>query len=185
MTRDDLKQFCGMKINFAAVGLMDPGVPQVPCFCDPVNGEPVGRLGCDGVHFILLPGDERVFCVDPAMGEPGTYVLPVAQDFRQFLSFVLFCGDAGPISQIWWMEESQFRALLAGEKAARPEQADLLRWKEETLRAVAAAFRLEPVDPYGPVRALQADFDPTLLRFFPSYYDAVGLEVPQTGGCAK
>ena len=94
MTRDDLARFAALPIDHEAIGLMEPGVPQEPYFCDPVGGEPVGRIGCDGVHFILLPGDERVFCVDPAMGEPGTYVLPVAEDLRQFLSFVLYCGDA-------------------------------------------------------------------------------------------
>ena len=103
MTRDDLARFAALPIDHEAIGLMEPGVPQEPYFCDPVGGEPVGRIGCDGVHFILLPGDERVFCVDPAMGEPGTYVLPVAEDLRQFLSFVLYCGDASPIAQIWWL----------------------------------------------------------------------------------
>ena len=71
MTRDDLARFAALSIDHEAIGLIEPGVPQEPYFCDPVGGEPVGRIGCDGVHFILLPGDERVFCVDPAMGEIG------------------------------------------------------------------------------------------------------------------
>ena len=80
-TREDLARLCTLPIDFEAVGLMEPGVPQEPYFCTPVGAEYVGRLGCDGVHFILLPGDERVFCVEPSMGEPGTYVLPSVLNF--------------------------------------------------------------------------------------------------------
>lgn len=104
MTREDLRKFCRLDIDFASIGLMEPGAEQEPYFCTPLGAEYVGRTGCDGVHFVLLPGEEGVFCVDPAMGEPGRYVLPVAADFRAFLSFVLFCRDAGPLAQICWLE---------------------------------------------------------------------------------
>ena len=171
-TRGDLKRFCALEIDFGAIGLMEPGVPQPPCFCDPAAREDVGRIGCDGVHFILLPGDEKVYCVDLAMGEPGTYVLPVAEDFRQFLSFLLFCGGANPISQIWWLSRPRFEALLEEER-----QAD---WPERdaALQAVAVAFALEGADPYEQVKALQAAFDPSKLTFSEEYYDTLGLERP-------
>lgn len=173
MTRDDLARFAALPIDHEAIGLMEPGVPQEPYFCDPVGGEPVGRIGCDGVHFILLPGDERVFCVDPAMGEPGTYVLPVAEDLRQFLSFVLYCGDASPIAQIWWLFRPRFDALLEeGWQTAWPQ-------RDAALEAIAAAFGLESADPYEKVKALQASFDPACLRFSAEYYDILGLEGPE------
>ena len=178
-SREDLARFAALDIDFEAIGLMEPGVPQEPYFCDPVGGEPVGRVGCDGVHFILLPGDERVFCVDPAMGEPGSYVLPVAENFRQFLSFVLFCGDANPISQIWWMDEGRFRDFLKEESERSWEgMEDLLERKKAALAAIAAAFGIEPADPCGKVKALQTGFDPACLRFSEDYYDILGLEPP-------
>ena len=173
MTRDDLARFAALPIDHEAIGLMEPGVPQEPYFCDPVGGEPVGRIGCDGVHFILLPGDERVFCVDPAMGEPGTYVLPVAEDFRQFLSFVLYCKDASPVAQIWWLSQSRFDDLVEEERQTGwPE-------RDAALEAVAAAFGLESAAPYEAVKELQADFDPACLRFSAEYYDTLGLEDPE------
>ena len=174
-TREDLKQFCALDIPFDAIGLMEPGVPQEPCFCDPVEREDVGRIGCDGVHFILLPGDEAVYCVDPSMGEPGTYVLPVAEDFRQFLSFVLFCAGANAVAQICWLSPSRFDALLEEERQ--------IDWPERdrALQAVSAAFPLEPANPYEKVKALQAAFDPERLTFSDAYYDTLGLERPEAG----
>ena len=171
-TREDLKRFCALETDFGAIGLMEPGVPQAPYFCDPPEGEQVGRTGCDGVHFILLPGDERVYCVDPAMGEEGTYVLPVAEDFRQFLSFVLFCGGSDPIAQIGWLSRPRFDALVAENRQTEwPE-------RDAALSAVAAAFALTGEDPYETVRVLQAAFDPAGLRFSEEYYDVLGLEPP-------
>lgn len=174
MTREDLSRFSALKIDFDSIGLMEPGAQQEPYFCTPAGAEYVGRIGCDGVHFILLPGDERVFCVDPAMGEPGTYVLPVAADFRAFLSYVLWCRDANPISQIWWMEEEQFRRFLREEAEAGREWTP--EGKERALDAIAQTFGLEPRDPYPEVKALQEAFDPSSLCFSDEYYDVLGLE---------
>ena len=171
-TREDLRRFSQLPIDFDAISLAEPGVPQEPYFCDPPEREHVGRTGCDGVHFILLPGDERVFCVDPAMGEEGTYVLPVAEDFRQLLSFVLFCGGSDPIAQIGWLSRPRFDALVAeGRRTEWPE-------RDAALSAVAAAFALTGEDPYETVKALQAAFDPAGLRFSEEYYDVLGLEPP-------
>lgn len=176
MTRDELKRFQALDIDFGAIGLMEPGVSQPLYFCDPVGAEHVGRIGCDGIHFVLLPGDERVFCVDPAMGEPGTYVLPVAEDFRQFLSFVLYCRDAAPIAQIWWIEEARFRRLLKEDAAAQwPGCADVFAKRDAALRALSETFGLVPADPYHCVKALQAHFDSSVLRFSDEYRDVLGL----------
>ena len=177
MTREDLRRFSALEIDFESIGLMEPGARQEPYFCTPAGAEYVGRLGCDGVHFILLPGDERVFCVDPAMGEPGTYVLPVAADFRTFLSYVLWCRDANPISQIWWMEEEQFRRFLREEaESDRSGLEELFASKNRALDAIAQTFGLEPRDPYPEVKALQGAFDSSSLCFSDEYYDVLGLE---------
>lgn len=176
-TRADLARFSALELDFEAIGLTEPGRPQEPYFCTPVNAEPVARLGCDGVHFVLLPGDERVFCVEPSMGEPGSYVLPVAADFRDFLSYLIFCGDANPLSQLFWMDERRFRAFLAEEAAAQwPGSDEFFARKRAALDALAAAFGLEPADPFGPVKALQQNFDPAGLEFSDEYYDTLGLE---------
>jgi len=177
MTRDDLKRFSALDIDFESVGLMEPGMEQEPYFCTPVDAEPVGRLGVDGIHFILLPQDERVFCVDPAMGEIGTYVLPVAKDFRQFLAFLLYCKDANPLSQIWWLSEDRFRQLLEEDtQASWPGCEHYFTKKNAALAQIADAFSLLPEEPYQTVRSLQREFDPGTLHFSAEYYDVLGLE---------
>ena len=175
-TRDDLKTFRALDVDLSAIGL-DCSGGLTPYFCTPVDAEYVGCLGCDGVHFILLPGDERVFCVEPSMGEPGTYVLPVAEDFREFLSFVLYCRDANPLSQIFWMDEDRFRQFLAEDGAATwPGCEEFFAKKETALGAVAATFDLAAADPYDKVKALQTAFEPAVLQLSDEYYDVLGIE---------
>ena len=181
MTRDDLKRFRALDINFDSIGLLQSGADDFAYFCTPVDAEFVGRIGCDGVHFILLPGDERVFCVDPSMGERGTYVLPVANDFREFLSFVLYCQDANPLSQLYWMNRKQYQELAAEDAAARENeyQAKFFEEKDKALAAIAAEFGVAPVDPFKKVKAMQKKFDPAILNFSEEYYDAVGYVPPE------
>ena len=178
MTRDDLKIFQSLEVDHSAIGL-EPAGAESACFCTPVGAEVFAGLGCDGVHFVLLPGDERVFCVEPSLGEPGTYVLPVGEDFRAFLSYVLWCRDANPLSQLAFFPEETFRNLLS-EEAGRSWEGmeDLRRRKEAALARVAEAFALEPADPWERVRTLQGAFDPACLCFSEEYYDVLGLEGP-------
>ena len=177
-TREDLRRFHALNLAFNAIGLEQS--ENLAYFCTPVDAEYVGWLGCDGIHFILLPGDERVFCVDPAMGEIGTYVLPVASDFREFLSYVLFCRDANPLSQIWWLSEERFRELLKSDTEAHWEGCEsYFEEKASTLKTVAETFGLVPKSPYQAVRSLQAAFDPSGLAFSDEYYDVLGLEQPR------
>lgn len=178
MTRDDLKTFRALPIDFDAIGLLQGGAEDFAYFCTPVGAEFVGRIGCGGVHFILLPGDERVFCVDPDMGEEGKYVLPVGGDFREFLSFLLYCKDANPLSQIWWLPEERFPEFAAEDAAARAEggMADFFAAKDAACAAIAEAFHITPAEPYAKVKALQAAFDPGILKFSDEYYDTLGIE---------
>ena len=176
MTRDDLNVFRSLNIDFNTIGLMEDSDPT-RYFCDPVDWEPVGRIGCDGVHFILLPGDEAVYCVDPSMGEEGKYVLPVGGNFREFLSFVLYCKDANPLSQIWRLTEEGFRNLLAEDAAASwTGSEEYFAKKDAALAAIAETFDLAPVEPYHNVKALQAAFAPGILQFSDEYYDTLGME---------
>lgn len=176
-----MKRFRALDINFDSIGLLQSGADDFAYFCTPVDAEFVGRIGCDGVHFILLPEDERVFCVDPSMGERGTYVLPVAGDFREFLSFILYCQDANPLSQIYWMDRKQYQELAAEDAAARKSeyQAKFFEEKDKALSVLVKEFDLTPADPFKKVKAMQAKFDPAVLNFSEEYYDAVGYERPE------
>lgn len=176
-----MKRFRALDIDFDSIGLLQSGADDFAYFCTPVDAEFVGRIGCDGVHFILLPEDERVFCVDPSMGERGTYVLPVAGDFREFLSFVLYCQDANPLSQIYWLTRKQYQELAAEDAAARKNEhmAKFFEQKDHALSVIAKEFDLTPVDPFKKIKALQKKFDPAVLNFSEEYYDAVGYVRPE------
>lgn len=177
MTRDDLKVFRALDIDFDSIGL-EPNAGAVPYFCTPVGAEEVGSIGCDGIQFILLPGDEAVYCVDPSMGGIGTYVLPVGSDLREFLSFVLYCHDANPLSQIYFLSEERFQTFAADEAEARGsgELEELFEAKDAALAKIAEAFGIAPAEPYEKIKALQAAFDPGVLQFSDEYYDTLGVE---------
>ncbi|MDE7220053.1 MAG: hypothetical protein K2O45_10610, partial [Oscillospiraceae bacterium] len=180
MTRDDLKTFHELDIDFSSIDL-DWGGEFVPAFCTPLGAEEVGSIGCDGIQFILLPGDEKVYCVDPAMGDVGTFVLPVAGNFREFLSFVLYCHDADPLSQIYFLSEERFQVFAADEAEAREsgELEELFVAKDAALAMIAETFGIAPAEPFHRVKALQAAFDPSVLNFSDEYYDALGLVNPR------
>lgn len=183
MTRDDLARFRALDIDFESIGLLQDGGgswDDFAYFCTPLGAEFVGRIGCDGVHFVLLPGDERVFCVDPGADE-GQYVLPVGSDFREFLSFVLYSGDANPVSQLRWLPEERFPEFAAEDAAARAQgdMADYFAAKDAACEVIARTFGIVPAEPYRRVKALQADFDPSGLDWSDEYYDVLGLENPR------
>lgn len=176
-TRDDLRRFRELDIDCSAIGLLQDG-GEFAYFCTPVDAEFVGRVGCDGIHFVLLPGDERVFCVDPSMEYSDETVLLVGETFREFLSFVLYCRGADRLSQLHWMEREQFQESLREDFRWLQEDRGRQEKNAAALDAIAQAFDLTPADPFERVRALQSGFDPSVLRFSDAYYDTLGLERP-------
>lgn len=175
MTREAFKRFLALDIDHSVIGMEQERDPQ-PYFCTPVGAEQIGALGVDGIHFVLLPEDERVFCVDPSMGEVGSYVLPVASDFSTFLSYLLFCKDANVLSQLHWMNEQQYWELLEEDKnTVWPGSEEFHARKQQTLKVIQEAFVIVPREPFAEVKALQAAFDPAILRFSQEYYDVLGL----------
>ncbi|MCI8970057.1 MAG: hypothetical protein HFF99_01215 [Oscillibacter sp.] len=180
-SREDLRRFYALGIDHSVLGL-EPWPEQCAgYFCTPVEAEIFGGPGVDGVHYILLPEDERVFCVNPGMGEPGTYILPVAENFREFLAFLLCCRDESPLAQLWWLDEEKFRRLLEENAQNRwPGCEETFAKTDAALAAVAETFGLEPQDPFRKVKALQEAFDPAGLTFSEEYYDTLGLEHPGT-----
>lgn len=182
MTREDFKRFLALDIDPSVIGMEQEREFQ-PYFCTPVGAEQIGALGVDGIHFVLLSGDERIFCVDPSMGEVGSYVLPVASDFRTFLSYLLYCKDANVLSQIYWMNEQQYRDLLTeDESAVWPGSEEFHTQKRQVLTTIQEAFDIMPREPFAEVKALQAAFDPSILRFSAEYYDVLGLEETESCG---
>lgn len=177
-TREDLRRFYALDIRHDALGL-GPWGSQEGCFCTPEGAEIFGGPGVDGIHYVLLPGDERVFCVDPG-AEEGTFVLPVGEDFREFLSFLLFCRDESPLAQLRRLDEAGFRGLLEeNAKNTWPGCEAFFKERDAALETVGEAFGLEPRDPYAGVKALQGAFDPARLTFSDEYYDILGLENPR------
>lgn len=174
-SREDLERFRALDVDFEKLGLYPWDRTDVRYFCTPEGAECFARTGVDGIHYCLLPGEEAVYVVRPMCCEEGQYVLPVAGDFREFLSFLLYCGAEAALEQMpLWDTEERFQVYLAEQERDAEAQA--------VLDAIASAFELRPQNPYEKVKALQLTFDPAILAFSDEYYDVLGLENPRHRG---
>ena len=152
-TREDVKTFFGLPLDFSMLELEpETDADPVRYFCTPENAEIIGWGSC-GTHFVLLPGDEAVYCVEPELAEEGTFVLPVGADFREFLSHLFYCKCT----------EEDFKS------------------RDASLDLLAETFHIRSRDPFQRVKELQTGFDPSVLNFSDAYYDTLGLEKPKRG----
>ena len=169
-TREDVKTFFGLPLDFSMLELEpETGADPVRYFCTPENAEIIGWGSC-GTHFVLLPGDEAVYCVEPELAEEGTFVLPVGADFREFVSHLLYCKC------------TRFRKLLEDNDANTwPGCEEDFKSRDASLDLLAETFHIRSRDPFQRVKELQTGFDPSVLNFSDAYYDTLGLEKPKRG----
>lgn len=181
-TREDVKTFFGLPLDFSMLELEpETGADPVRYFCTPENAEIIGWGSC-GTHFVLLPGDEAVYCVEPEMAEEGTFVLPVGADFREFLSHLLYCKCTSPLAQIFMLDATRFRKLLEDNDANTwPGCEEDFKSRDASLDLLAETFHIRSRDPFQRVKDLQTGFDPSVLNFSDAYYDTLGLEKPKRG----
>ena len=181
-TREDVKTFFGLPLDFSMLELEpETGADPVRYFCTPENAEIIGWGSC-GTHFVLLPGDEAVYCVEPEMAEEGTFVLPVGADFREFLSHLLYCKCTSPLAQIFMLDATRFRKLLEDNDANTwPGCEEDFKSRDASLDLLAETFHIRSRDPFQRVKELQTGFDPSVLNFSDAYYDTLGLEKPKRG----
>ena len=181
-TREDVKTFFGLPLDFSMLELEpETGADPVRYFCTPENAEIIGWGSC-GTHFVLLPGDEAVYCVEPEMAEEGTFVLPVGADFREFLSHLLYCKCTSPLAQIFMLDATRFRKLLEDNDANTwPGCEEDFKSRDASLDLLAETFHIRSRDPFQRVKELQTGFDPSVLNFSDAYYDTLGLVKPKRG----
>lgn len=147
-------------------------------FCYPAGAQPIGFEG--SILYCFLPeyGD-MVFACNPESCT-DRLVYPLAQNFTDFLRLILACGTANPVEQIVWMDREQFETHMASEKERlTPEH-------RRVLEQITHIFDLHPMeDPFGYVKAMQADFDDRKIRYRAAYYEVMGLEAPYTGAAGE
>lgn len=146
--------------------------PQVRYFCTPIGAKTTYHTGVDGIHYCLINGfDETVFCVDPT-AEPGSFVLPVAKSFADFLGLLCACGQEAAISQARWMPEERFRAFLAENP---PDESQL-----SLIHRLHEKYEIPTIeDPYDYIHTLQSSFDPSTLRFSREYLELFPAQKPK------
>ena len=166
-----LKMFREMDFDGSVIGLQWCGDDEI-YFCTPVGAQIIGYLGVDGIHFCTIPSlqTDMIFAVSPMpCGENN--VVPIARNFKDFLSLILACRDTSPLEQISWMNEAQFEELL------KLDAETIIEGKDDALQTIRSCFDIEPCpNPYLYVKSIQKDYDYSLIPFSDEYYDVTGTE---------
>lgn len=174
----EIRTFHVLPIDHEILGLEWRSWEDNDYFCTPKDAEIIGGPEVDGIHFVMVPNDKRVFCVNP-VGTKTTYVLPVAATFLDFISYLLYCRESLPIARIHETTEKAFRSMLAEEAALTwPGSEVYYKKKKKSLRTLAAAYGVQAADPFREVLALQESFQMDEIVFTEEYEKvlAAGLE---------
>lgn len=165
------RKYLNLNINGFHIGL-EQSASENNYFCTPKGARIIGWAGVDGIHFCFVRGfGEMVFAVSP-MNTPGNYVHPLAQDFNDFLQLLLACGHTAALEQVCWWEQAQFGAFLRENAPTAAQSAALDVIREKLL--------LAPMEqPFAYIKALQAGFDYSRIKYTEDYYDWVPAE-PKT-----
>lgn len=170
---DLYKQFFSLEIDQDALGLIKAR-ESIPYFCTPIGSKVFAHLGVDGIHFCTIPSldSSMVFVVSPIPCS-DQHVLPVAHNFKDFLSLVLACNGASLLEQISSIDEELFLSLQITESSA------ITLEQEQALTALKETFNIQSLkDPYTYVKDIQTHFDYESIPFSDEYYDVTGKTPP-------
>lgn len=138
-------------------------------FCYPTNARAIGFEGCIMYCFIEGYGD-MVFASNPETCA-DTCVYPLANSFEDFLSMVVQCGSANPIEQVVWMNKERFLQHLDEESKLQSDS------QRKAIHVLQEVYQLTPIqDIYEYVKEIQANFDPSRIKYSDEYYDVLGIE---------
>lgn len=140
--------------------------------CTPVGAEIFGWTGVDGTHLCFIPSLDKdmVFVVSPM--NFGNCVYPIARNFRDFLSLILFCGSICPMEPP--VVPLEFPMLKKWEfiKRVAEEKQDLPPAYKKDLETLRITFRLTPqIRAYEYLVKLQSEFDYSAIPYSKEYND--------------
>ena len=129
----------------------------------------IGWSGVDGIHFCFVRGfGEMMFAVS-TMSTPGSYVHPVARDFKDFLRLLLACGHAVALEQVYCWDQAQFDAFLQDNPITGEQQAVLDTIREKLLLAPMK-------QPFAYIKKLQAEFGYSRIKYTEEYCEWVSVK---------
>ncbi len=166
------EKFRSLQIDSALLCLEQVPENLEPYFCYPINARPIGMEG--SILYCFIEGYGRmVFAANPeSCADRNVY--PLAASFADFMRLILACGTANPAEQIIWMSRKQFEQHLREERELQTP------WQKELLDFLERELALTPMeDPFNYVKALQAEFDGSKIRYSAEYYDILGIEPPE------
>lgn len=167
------EKYLKLNIDGSLIGL-ERSESENSYFCTPKGAKVIGWAGMDGVHYCFVRGfGEMVFAVSP-MNTPGSYVHPLAKEFKDFLRLLLACSHTAALEQAWCWERAQFDGFLRENIPAAGQLA--------ALNTIRKKLVLTPMEqPFAYIKDLQAGFDYSRIKYTEDYYEWVPAEpkIPQ------
>ncbi len=143
-----------------------------PYWCYPKNYVPVGLEGC--ILYCFIDGYEDIVFASNPESCADSNIYPLARSFEDFMRLIIACGSANPVEQIVWMTKDRFDEHLAAEAQ------NITQAQKQLIETLKTAFELRPMEnPYEYVKAIQKNFDDSLIQYSDEYYDIKGLENPK------
>ena len=94
-------------------------------------------------------------------------------NFKDFLRLILACGSTTAVEQIILWSKEQFEDFL------HSEDNPIFPKQREILNRIQSELNITPMEnPFEYVKAVQAQFDDSKIKFSNEYYDTLGLERP-------
>ena len=156
------QKFKALPIDHDAIGL-EQRDNDVTYYCTPKDAHIIGWAGVDGIHYCTIPEfGETIFAASPM--NFGDCVHPIARNFEDLLSLLLFCGDMAALEQCYAWDEEQFKAFLIDCPVTEKQKA--------VLDVIQKEFGIEPIaDAFAYVKQLQREFDLSKIPYTEDYYD--------------
>ena len=167
------EKFNKLKIDGSQIGF-EKGETEGGYYCTPIGAKVIGWD--NGIHYCYIEGlGETVFCVNPEnYGDELVY--PIANNFEDFLRLILATYSANTLMQIILWDKSQYMDFINDPWEVENRENEEVK---SVIKTISDKLNLTPMEnPFEYVKAIQKDFDYSLIKYTDEYYDTLGIDNP-------
>lgn len=147
------------KESLTSLGALNLYIIEERYHCTPVESELLASIGIDGIHYCILPMDNKSLDDSPVLVvSPHSYVevLPVAENITDFISLVVTLKEAGGIEAAALRDKHSFLQYLEEGLLDDPEYSALVNQAVEYCKHKFSVSEME--NPYEYIQAMKQKY---------------------------